>query len=55
MAEDWAADVQRYSPNADHNAIAGIDLSLNFHPAAIRASAVFDMPFGAVGATGGNA
>lgn len=24
MAEDWAADVQKYSPNADQNAIAGI-------------------------------
>ncbi|UAX95109.1 class I SAM-dependent methyltransferase [Ensifer adhaerens] len=31
------------------------DLPLNFHPAAIRAPAVFDTPFGAVGATGGNA
>jgi len=31
------------------------DLPLNFHPAAIRASAVFDTPDGAVGATGGNA
>lgn len=35
-------------------AMAG-DLPLNFHPAAIRAPAVFDTPFGAVGATGGNA
>lgn len=31
------------------------DLPLNFHPAAIRASAVFITPLGAVGATGGNA
>ncbi|WP_412549829.1 hypothetical protein, partial [Sinorhizobium meliloti] len=31
------------------------DLPLKFHPAAIRASAVFDTPNGAVGATGGNA
>lgn len=31
------------------------DLPLNFHPAAIRASAVLDTPNGAVGATGGNA
>lgn len=32
-----------------------IDLPLKFHPAAIRASAVFDKPNGVVGATGGNA
>lgn len=32
-----------------------IDLPLIFHPAAIRASAVFDTPNGAAGATGGNA
>lgn len=31
------------------------DLPLNFHPVAIRASAVLDTPLGAVGATGGNA
>nr|WP_121490450.1 transposase [Agrobacterium deltaense] len=31
------------------------DLPLKFHPAAIRASAVFDKPNGVVGATGGNA
>jgi hypothetical protein len=31
------------------------DLPLNFHPAAIRASAFFVTPNGAVGATGGNA
>jgi hypothetical protein len=30
------------------------DLPLKFHPAAIRASAVFDKPNGGVGATGGN-
>ncbi|CUX02293.1 hypothetical protein AGR2A_pa40161 [Agrobacterium genomosp. 2 str. CFBP 5494] len=30
------------------------DLPLKFHPAAIRASAVFDTPKGVVGATGGN-
>lgn len=24
MAEDWTVDVQKYSPNADRNAIAGI-------------------------------
>ena len=35
--------------------LAAHDLPLNFHPAAIRAPAVFDTPFGAVGATGGNA
>jgi hypothetical protein len=34
---------------------ADCDLPLNFHPAAIRASAVFITPLGAVGATGGNA
>lgn len=31
------------------------DLPLKFHPTAMRASAVFDKPIGAVGATGGNA
>lgn len=31
------------------------DLPLKFHPAAIRASAVFDTPHGVMGATGGKA
>jgi len=34
---------------------ADIDLPPKFHPGAIRASAVFNTPNGAVGATGGNA
>jgi len=33
----------------------GCDLPLKFHPAAIRASVVFDKPNGAMGATGRNA
>src|SRR5690606_13793632 len=24
MAEDWVSDVQKYSPNVDHSAVAGI-------------------------------
>ena len=35
--------------------VGDIDLPLKFHPAAIRSSAVFYTPHGAVVATGGNA
>ena len=35
--------------------VSDADLPLNFHPTAIRASAVLNTPSGAVVATGGNA
>ncbi|WP_155734618.1 hypothetical protein, partial [Brucella intermedia] len=35
--------------------VAGRDLPLNFHPTAIRASAVLTTPIGVLVATGGNA
>ena len=51
----WADVPVRYGPYTTcYNRFVRCDLPLNFHPAAIRASAFFDTPNGAVGATGGN-
>ena len=46
---------KRVQPSAIFAREDRLDLPLKFHPAAIRASAVFDKPNGVVGATGGNA
>ena len=51
---DLAKAHMKVDGTAEDELIA-LDLPLKFHPAAIRASAVFDTPDGAVGATGGNA
>ena len=57
-SRDALAALRAFAFAGEKLALYGVsrgDLPLNFHPAAIRASAVFDTPNSAVGATGGNA